>query len=67
MTRSIEMKRRKIEEWIKNHSLDGHPHYWCGGIETECGQCNMDHPMTELHLSMLYEESALLVAARHTQ
>jgi hypothetical protein len=60
MTRSIETKRAQIAEWIAQHPDDGHPHYWCGGIETECDQCNMDHPMTQLHLSMLDEERELL-------
>ena len=54
------MKRRKIADWIKDHPREGHPHYWCGGIETDCDQCNMDHPMTNLHLQMLDEEHALL-------
>jgi hypothetical protein len=54
------MKRQTIEDWIKYNRSEGHPHYWCGDIETHCGQCNMDHPMTELHLSMLNEERALL-------
>lgn len=60
MNRSIEMKRREVADWIKDHPFEGHPHYWCGGNETDCDQCNMDHPMTERHLLMLDEEQALL-------
>ena len=58
MNRSIEMKRREVAGWIKEHPLEGHPHYWCN--ETDCDQCNMDHPMTDLHLLMLDEERDLL-------
>jgi hypothetical protein len=54
------MKRREVADWIKDHPFEGHPHYWCGGNETDCDQCNMDHPMTERHLLMLDEEQALL-------
>lgn len=60
MNRSIENKRLTIVQWMRAHPADGHPHYWCGGLETECDECNMDHPMTELHLRMLEEESELL-------
>lgn len=60
MNRSIETKRRIIAQWIEGHPSDGHPHYWCGGTETECDECNMDHPLTSLHLLMLDEERALL-------
>jgi hypothetical protein len=54
------MKRSKIAAWISGHPDEGHPHYWCGGNETDCGECNMDHPMTDLHLMMLDEEHELL-------
>jgi hypothetical protein len=60
MNRSIEAKRRKVAESIEHHPFDGHPYYWCGGNETDCDQCNMDHPMPDLHLLMLDEERALL-------
>jgi hypothetical protein len=60
MNRSIEMKRREIEDWIKDHPLQGHPHYWCGGNETDCDKCNMDHPMTDIQILMWEEERALL-------
>jgi hypothetical protein len=61
MNRSIEMKRQVIAHWIEEHSSDGHPHYWCGATDTDCCQCNMDHPLTFLHLMMLDEERALLL------
>jgi len=60
MTRSIEMKRSEIAAWINAHLPEGHPHYWCGGNETDCDECNMDHPMTNLYLVMLDEERQLL-------
>ena len=60
MNESIETKRRRIAQWIEDHPSDGHPHYWCGGTETDCDQCNMDHPLTSLHLLMLEEETDLL-------
>ena len=59
MNRSIEQKRREIAEWIGKHPSEGHPHYWCGGTEEDCAECNMDHEKTEVHLSMLAEERAL--------
>jgi hypothetical protein len=60
MNSSIEAKWRQITEWIREHPAEGHPHYWCGGLETDCNECNMDHSMTDLHLQMLEEERALL-------
>lgn len=59
MTISIEQKRREIAAYIANNPSEGHPHYWCGGTETDCDSCNMDHPMTDLHISMLEEEGTL--------
>jgi len=60
MNKSIDDKRRQIEDWIKHNPDQGHPHYWCGGIETDCDECNIDHPLTPLHLAMWDEEEALL-------
>lgn len=60
MTKSIEVKRSRIANWISAHPNEGHPHYWCGGTETDCDECNMDHPMTHRYLSMLDEERELL-------
>jgi hypothetical protein len=54
------MKRREVDNWIKEHPSEGHPHYWCGGNETDCDQCNMDHAKTQTYLSMLADERALL-------
>jgi hypothetical protein len=67
MNVSIEAKYREIAEWINKHPEEGHPHYWCGGTETECDECNMDHPMTDLYLSMLDEERFLLFGLRSEQ
>jgi hypothetical protein len=61
MTNSIESKRRRIEQEIKLSPGEGHPHYWCGGTETDCEDCNMDHSSTEVYLEMLDEEQALLM------
>jgi hypothetical protein len=64
MTISIEQKRHKIDAYIATHPSEGHPHYWCGGNETDCDSCNMDHPMTDLQLSMLEEERNLFQEIR---
>lgn len=66
MTTSIEMKRSEIAGWLSGYPEQGHPHYWCGGFETDCDDCNMDHPKTELYLEMLGEERELLGVRQST-
>jgi hypothetical protein len=43
---SIEQKRVRIENHIKHNPGQGHSHQSCGGIETECTEFNLDHPLT---------------------